>query len=306
MIKEENPDKILAFCFPGQGSQYVGMGKDIYEKYDLKDLYKRAEQALGIDLKKISFFGPREKLTLTENAQPAILLDSVVKFYILRENLSPDIAVGHSLGEYSALVCAKVISLEDGLRLVRKRGKYMQEAVLPGKGAMLAIIGSEPDEIQRVCNDVNGIVEIANFNSPQQIVISGRKESLKKVGKKVEKRGAKVIQLAVSAPFHSSLMKPAEDKLKERIEKVKFDSPQFPIISTVSGKPELAPDRIKELLKKQITAPVRWMDYVTGLYNLGVSRMIEVGPGSVLTRLSKRMDCQIEAHSFEEVLSNGR
>lgn len=294
----------LAFCFPGQGSQYVGMGKDIYQKYGFEDLYLRAEKALGFGVKKLSFYGPKEELTLTENAQPAILLDSVAKFHILKEKLWPDMAVGHSLGEYSALVCAGVITLEDGLNLVKKRGKYMQEAVPSGEGMMLAIIGLGINKIERICARVDGTVEVANFNSPQQIVISGKKEEVLKAGQEAKKKGAKkVIRLEVSCPFHSSLMKPAEDKLREEIEKVKFNPPKFPIISTLSGQPEESAHKLKDLLKVQITASVRWVDYVKKCVDLEIKRIIEVGPGNVLTRLGKRMNYQIEFVTFKEALS---
>lgn len=288
-----------AFVFPGQGAQYVGMGKELFEKYRarVEPFYRQAREALGFDLQELIFHGPEEKLRLTEFAQPAILLDSVIKFAMLGQK--PDYAAGHSLGEYSALVCAEVLSLEDGLRLVRLRGRLMQAAVPVGEGGMVAILKLDYPTVREICDQTGA--EIANYNSPEQIVISGRKQAVLTAKELAEAARGKGIELAVSAPFHSSLMRPAEERLKPELERTSFSAPRFPVISTVSGEAETDPQKIKELLLKQITAPVRWTEYLLKLKSLGVREFIEIGPGDVLTRLNKRIAREVEAISFAQM-----
>lgn len=290
----------LAFVYPGQGSQSVGMGKHLYERYEpqIGHYYQRAQGVLGFDLQQLMFEGPEDELTLTQIAQPAILLDSVVKHELIKDRMQPDVAAGHSLGEYSALVCAGVIELEDALRLVHKRGQLMQEAVPVGEGAMVAIMKLDRDQVEAICAETGA--EIANINGPGQIAISGRHDAVMRAKELAAEQRARAIQLDVSGPFHSSMMRPAEDQLRSKIRDIDFHAPKFPVVSTVSGRPEDDPERLKELLSEQITAQVRWMDYVETLKSQGVTRWVEVGHGEVLTRLIRRVDRSLEALTFND------
>ncbi|MDD5593528.1 MAG: ACP S-malonyltransferase [Candidatus Margulisbacteria bacterium] len=286
-----------AFVFPGQGSQSVGMGKDLAEQF-----LDRANAVLGFDLKKLCFEGPEDELKKTEVQQPAIFTVSAAAFSLLRsKNISCDVVAGHSLGEYSALFAAGALSFEDGVKLVNLRGKFMQQAVPAGLGAMAAVLGGEREMITNVCLEI-GNVWPANFNSPGQVVISGEKDAVQKAGEKMKAAGAKkIIPLAVSAPFHCPLMQPAADQLAAELDKIKFNDAAVPVFANVTAGPVMTGSEIKRLLIQQVTAPVLWEDSVKNMVAQGVGRFIEVGPGKVLAGLIKKIDPNVEVKSFSEL-----
>lgn len=281
-----------AFVFPGQGSQFVGMGKGLAEKY-----LDQANEILGFDLKKIVLEGPEEELKRTEIQQPAIFTISVAALDRLatRDSRPATVVAGHSLGEYSALYAAGSISFEDGVKIVHLRGKFMQEAVPTGEGAMAALLGGEREAIIQICAEV-GNVWPANFNCPGQIVISGKKEAVETAGEKLKAAGVKkIIPLAVSAPFHCPLMQPAADKLKAELDKIEIKDAKIPVIANVTASPVTGGEEIRNLLVKQVTSPVLWEDSVRKMIADGVTRFIEVGPGKVLCGLIKKIDPSVAA-----------
>jgi len=286
----------IAFVFPGQGSQKIGMGKDLIENYpEAKNLLNRANEALKeerVDIAKICFEGPEEELKNTVNAQPAILTISTILCKLLRKNkIKPSIVAGHSLGEYSALVASSAIKFEDAVKLVRKRGEYMQSATPSGTGSMLAIIGLEKDEISKMCEKINdiGIVEIANHNSPTQIVVSGEIKALEKLSVMAKEKGARMtIPLKVSAPFHSLFMETARENLARYLEKVKLNNPKIPISCNVSAGFINNKEEVKSALIKQMTHPVKWVDSIIKMNSEGINYFIEVGPGKVLKGLIRQ------------------
>ena len=287
----------IAFLFPGQGSQKVGMGKDLIENYeDAKKYFKEANMALKeekVDIGKLCFEGPEEELTNTTNAQPAILTVSVILFELLKKyNIKPYLVAGHSLGEYSALVASSSIKFTDAVKLVRKRGEYMQSATPIGTGSMLAIIGLNKDEISNLCvkNKKFGTIEIANYNSPTQIVVSGENAPLEQLLKLAKEKGArKVIPLKVSAPFHSSLMKLAKENLAQYLERIDIYDPQIPLICNVSADYVKNKEEVKLALIEQMTHPVKWVDIIKKMNSEGVNYFVEVGPGKVLSGLIKQI-----------------
>lgn len=282
-----------AFVFPGQGSQFVGMGKGLAE-----GLLDEANAVLGFDLKRLCFEGPEEELKKTEITQPAILTVSVAAYEHLK--MRPDAVAGHSLGEYSALVAAGSLAFKDAVKVVYLRGKFMQEAVPLGRGAMSAILGASRDKIVEICRQV-GNVQPANFNSPDQVVISGGAEAVRLAGQKLKEAGAKrVILLSVSAPFHSQLMEPAARKLAAELEKIEIKDASIPVMDNVTADYVTAGSQIRDLLIRQVTASVLWEDSVRKMIADGITNFIEVGPGRVLTGLIKKIDPGVGVKTYDE------
>jgi [acyl-carrier-protein] S-malonyltransferase len=292
----------IAFVFPGQGAQFIGMGKDFYEHVPAaRQLFEEANEVLGYDLASICFNGPDEILKLTENTQPALLVHSTMALKMLRENgINPLLAAGHSLGEFSALVSAGALKFSDAVRLVHLRGKFMQEAVPVGRGSMAAIIGLPVDTIQELCDKVSrdsNIVQLANLNSPTQNVIAGHKEGVEKVSKDALAAGAKkTVVLPVSAPFHSELMKPAEIKLQKELKDTAFYDLSFPIINNIEAKPITLGVDARESLVKQVCSSVRWSETMQCIVDREIDTVVELGSGKVLSGLMKRFDKSINCY----------
>ncbi|CAM3080857.1 ACP S-malonyltransferase [Filibacter tadaridae] len=286
----------VAFIFPGQGSQSVGMGKELIEKYgDSNYYFEKADRVLGFQLSKIITEGPQEELTLTYNAQPALLtVGSMIADRLIEGGILPDYTAGHSLGEYTALVVSGVLSFEEGVSTVHKRGLYMNEAVPAGEGAMAAILGLDVDKLKEVTDSITAegfAVQPANLNCPGQIVISGTKLGVEKACVSLKEAGAKrTIPLEVSGPFHSSLMKPAAEKLAAVLDKVEMDEVEIPYIANVNASVVNDIQEIKGLLVEQLYSPVLWEDSIRTLLDLGVTHFIECGPGKVLSGLVKKID----------------
>lgn len=296
----------IAFIFPGQGAQFVGMGKDFYDNRDAaKKLFDEADDALGYSISRMCFEGSDDDLKLTANTQPAILIVSVIAAELLKaEGVEAAVAGGHSLGEYSALVAAGSLKFRDAVVLVHKRGQFMQEAVPVGEGAMAAIIGLDDAAIVDVCAEISktAAVQAVNFNCPGQTVIAGTVKGVDAAVEKLKAAGAKrAVVLPVSAPFHSTLMKPAAEKLSAELDKTEIKDAAFPVAANFNGKLETAAADIKANLVAQADNPVRWIDCVNAMKNFGAEVFIECGPGKTLCGFNRRIDKQIESFNVEDL-----
>ncbi len=299
----------IAYVFPGQGSQTVGMGKALAAEFpEAREIFERADAALGEKLTELIFEGPEEALRLTANTQPAILTVSVAAHAVLakRAKAAPVLVAGHSLGEWSALVAAGTLSLEDAVKAVRARGRFMQEAVPAGVGAMAAIIGLDPEVVKQACDESAGaeVVAPANYNSPEQTVIAGHAAAVERAMARCKELGAKrALPLPVSAPFHCSLMEPVKPRLADVLAPMAVHAPAVPVVTNVEAAPNADASRVVPLLLAQVTAPVRWIECTRAMVAGGVGRFVELGPGKVLGGLIKRIDKTVETFNVEDPAS---
>ena len=298
----------LAFLFPGQASQYPGMGRTLHDQVAVaRSVFEEADKALGFSISNSCFEGTEEHLRLTPITQPAILTVSVAAFRALEERgVTPDFVAGHSLGEYSALVAAGGLDFADAVRLVHHRGEYMQEAVPAGEGAMAAILGLAPALVAEICKKASDgqVISAANLNSPEQTVISGRAEAVKRAVEIASQNGAKrAVMLAVSAPFHCELMMPAQVRLEKDLRATKFHNLRFPLITNVEAEAVTTGEEAREALVKQVCLPVHWEDSIRQMVELGVNTFIEVGPGRVLSGLLRQIDRSVRCFNVEDPAS---
>lgn len=298
---------MIAFLYPGQGAQKIGMGQDICAKYEEADrIFEQASGALGYDMKKLVFEGDEQELMITENTQPALLTVSMAITEVLKKHMQPDYTAGLSIGEYAAHVCAGTIDFADAVQTVRLRGRYMQEAVPLGKGGMAAIIGLAPELVEEACEAASkkGTVEAANYNCPGQIVIAGEAEAVEYACVIAKEKGARrAVPLAVSAPFHCSLMRPAGEKLEPALKKLDIHDFTIPVCTNVTAQKIENKDEIVDLLVRQVSSPVRWEDSIRFLLAQGVDTFIEVGPGKALTGFMKKIDKEARMLHVEDIPS---
>jgi [acyl-carrier-protein] S-malonyltransferase len=298
-----------AFVFPGQGSQYAGMGRDLFEAYpEARRVFHEIDDALGFEISKLCFEGPEEQLKLTENTQPAILAVSSAIHAVLEEHGATrrDLVAGHSLGEYSAIVSVGGLTPAEAATIVRARGRFMQEAVPVGTGGMAALIGPTVEEARAICEEAaqGEVVSVANVNAPGQIVIAGTRSGIERAIEVAKKRGVRrALPLPVSAPFHCELMKPAAERLEAILEAANFKDLWFALVSNVDASPIGTATAVRNALLRQVASPVRWVESVEKMVAMGVKRFVEIGPGSVLTGLIKRIDSSVELMNVSDVAS---
>lgn len=297
--------KRIACMFPGQGSQVIGMGQELYEQYpEIQALYEQANEVLEKDIQKLMFEGPQEELTETENAQPALLLSSVAVYTLLqKENITPTMVVGHSLGEYSALVAAGALNVEEALPLVQTRGRLMEKAYPKGQGTMAAVLGMKEEEIAEVIKNVDEseVVDIANLNCPGQIVISGSKAGVDEAAELLKEAGARrVIPLNVSGPFHSRLMKEANEAFQKHLDETSIQDAVIPVYANVTAEPVQNKDEIKDLLIKQLYSPVRFEQSIRNMMEEGIDAFVEVGTGNVLCGLVRKINRKTKTFAIQD------
>jgi [acyl-carrier-protein] S-malonyltransferase len=298
--------KATAFIFPGQGSQYVGMGKEFFENFrQARDVFQEADDVLHLPVSSLCFQGPEETLKLTENTQPAVLTTSVAALRVLQseKGIVPHLTAGHSLGEYSALVLSGALAFADAVQIVRLRGRFMQEAVPVGEGAMAAILGMEREQVEKMCEEAaqGEVLTPANFNCPGQIVIAGHAKAIERAMERVRQGGKKALSLPVSAPFHSPLMKPAGERLGKVLEGIPIQDLKIPVVTNVEADINQSKERVKELLVTQVWSPVRWEESMQKISGDGIEQTLEIGPGKVLSGLMKRINPKVETKNIEDI-----